>query len=69
MPKLGTRHFVSRNPVEEEWHPNQSKAFSNPQGCKGSCHTQATQIKAHIKSYVNEDHLVMTASELRKAID
>lgn len=43
--------------------------FSDPQGGKGSCDRKAAQIKAHIKSYVNEGHSVTTASELKKAID
>lgn len=43
--------------------------FSDPQGGKGSCDRKAAQVKAHIKSYVNEDNSVTTPSELKTAIE
>ena len=43
--------------------------FSDPQGGKGSCDRKAAQVKAHIKSYVNEGNSVTTPSELKTAIE
>lgn len=36
---------------------------------KGSCDRKATQIKSHVKSYVNEGHSVMNVRELKQAIE
>lgn len=43
--------------------------FSDPQGGKGACDRKAAQIKAHVKSYVNEGHSVTNAKELKNAIE
>lgn len=43
--------------------------FSDPQGGKGSCDRKAAQVKAHVKSYVNEGNSVTTPSELKTAIE
>ena len=43
--------------------------FSDPQGGKGSCDRKAAQVKAHVKSYVNEGNSVTTPSELKMAIE
>lgn len=43
--------------------------FSDPQGGKGPCDRKAAQIKAHIKSYVNEGYSVTSARELKQAIE
>lgn len=43
--------------------------FSDPQGGKGACDRKAAQIKAHVKSYVNEGFSVLTALDLKKAIE
>lgn len=43
--------------------------FSDPQGGKGPCDRMAAQIKSHVKSYVNEGHLVTNVRELKQAIE
>ena len=43
--------------------------FSDPQGGKGSCDRKAAQVKAHVKSYVNEGNSVTTPSDLKTAIE
>lgn len=43
--------------------------FSDPQGGKGSCDRKAAQIKAHVKSYINEGNSVTSARELKQAIE
>ena len=43
--------------------------FSDPQGGKGSCDRKAAQVKAHVKSYVNEGNSVTTPNELKTAIE
>ena len=43
--------------------------FSDPQGGKGSCDRKAAQVKAHVKSYVNEGTSVTTPSDLKTAIE
>jgi len=42
--------------------------FSDPQGGKGSCDRKAAQIKAHVKSFVNEGGSVTNVGELKQAI-
>ena len=43
--------------------------FNDPQGGKGSCGRKAAQVKAHVKSYVNEGNSVTTQSEPKTAIE
>lgn len=43
--------------------------FSDPQGGKGSCDRKAAQIKAHVKSFVNEGGSVTNVGELKQAIE
>lgn len=43
--------------------------FSDPQGGKGSCDRKAAQLKAHVKSFVNEGNSVTSPSELKIAIE
>lgn len=43
--------------------------FSDPQGGKGSCDRKAAQVKAHVKSFINEGHSVTTPNELKQAIE
>lgn len=43
--------------------------FSDPQGGKGSCDRKAAQIKAHVKSLVNEGGSVTNVGELKQAIE
>ena len=43
--------------------------FSDPQGGKGSCDRKAAQIKAHVKSYVNEGCSATNVGELKQAIE
>ena len=43
--------------------------FSDPQGGKGSCDRKAAQIKAHVKSFVNEGGSVTNFDELKQAIE
>ena len=43
--------------------------FSDPQGGKGSCDRKAAQIKAHVKSYVNEGCSDTNVGELKQAIE
>jgi len=43
--------------------------FSDPQGGKGACDRKASQVKAHVKSYVNEGNSVTTPSDLKTAIE
>lgn len=43
--------------------------FSDPQGGKGSYDRKASQIKSHVKSYVNEGHSVTNIEELKQAIE
>ena len=43
--------------------------FSDPQGGKGTCDRKAAQVKAHVKSYVNEGNSVTTPSDLKTAIE
>ena len=43
--------------------------FSDPQGGKGACDRKAAQVKAHVKSYINEGNFVTSPIELKKAIE
>ena len=43
--------------------------FSDPQGGKGSCDRKTAQIKAHVKSFVNEGGSVTNVGELKQAKD
>ena len=43
--------------------------FSDPQGGRGSCDGKAAQIKAHVKSFVNEGGSVTNVGELKQAIE
>lgn len=43
--------------------------FSDPQGGKGSCDRKAAQVKAHVKSFVNEGHSVTKPNEFKQAIE
>ena len=43
--------------------------FSDLQGRKGSCDRKAAQIKAHVKSFVNEGGSVTNVGELKQAIE
>ena len=43
--------------------------FSDPQGGKSSCDRKAAQIKAHVKSFVDEGGSVTNVGELKQAIE
>ena len=43
--------------------------FSDPQAGKDICDRKTTSMKAHIRRYVNEKHDVVTAEDMKAAIE
>ena len=42
--------------------------FSDPQGGKGSADRKSTQVKCHVKAFINQGNSVTTEKEFEKAI-
>ena len=61
---LSLREIGTRTGVRPLWYD-----FSKPQAGKDICHRKTAAMKAHIKRWVNERHDIVTAEDMKAAIE